>query len=329
MVEKIKSFYRGLIPQYIRKPIRDFRLEKEFHFDCEIEFYGAYKVILKHLGVTKILYPKRKMLNWSHGWYSDFFMDNAKYAYMACCYKYYNEPGRFNFVTRKSQENFLKERGYQNTKAIGMPIVYIPKESKVKRIPNSLLIMPGHSLESQKLETFEDEYVKLINSFKNDFAKVVVCIHPACIKNNQWISTLKAESFEIVNGFELSNTNTFYGIRDLMSQFEFMTTNACGSHIMYASYFGCKVSIMGKEPTYSVSVYNEEPNWANDPDKGPILESYEKVRLSNYKIHYPSLFVKHPRFAKENIELANYELGVDCKISTHQFNKVVKNHFEK
>jgi hypothetical protein len=36
----IKDLYRRLLPVAIRKPIRAWRLEREFHPDAEVEFYG-------------------------------------------------------------------------------------------------------------------------------------------------------------------------------------------------------------------------------------------------------------------------------------------------
>lgn len=325
IVEKLKSAYRAIVPLAIRKPLNDYRKEREFHYDAEIEFYGAYWVLKRHLRIKKLSYAMRKNLNWAHGWYSDFFMTNAKYPYMATCNNNYKEIGRFNFVTRKTQEDFLKMHGYSNVKSIGMPIIYIPQK-KIRQVQNSLLVMPGHSLESNKLTTFEEEYVELINSFRKEFKKITVCIHPACFINNHWVGTFKKNGYKIIKGVKINDKKAFYKLQNMMSQFEYMTTNACGSHIMYASYFGSKVSIIGKEPVFKLEDLYNVDSWRNEPDKSPIEESFNIVHLANYKIHYPSLFVDHPVNAILHKELADYELGVNNKITKQEFDEIASQY---
>jgi hypothetical protein len=323
-MDKLKSVYRQVLPERLRKIVKEFRLERQFHYDAEIEFYGAYANLVRYVGINKLNYKQRRNVNWAHGWYADFFMEKSIQPYMACCNINFKKDNRINFVTRKTQEQFLRQFGYENVKAIGMPIVYVPKkEYKLK--PNSLLVMPGHSLEGEKFETFEDDYLGLINSYRRDFDTITICVHPGCLKNGYWIEAFAKEGYKVIVGVGLSNLNSFQKLQKLMSEHEYMTTNCYGSHLMYASYFGSKVSVIGKEPTYQLDELLNSESWINEEDKSPIIESFNTVNMQNYKRYYPTFFVEHPLDAICHKEIADYELGVDQKIGKLEFDQIVGN----
>lgn len=321
-MEKIKKLYRLVIPQKIRSFIKKRRLEIEFHYDAEIEFYGAYKILKKYVGIKHLNYEKRKKINWAHGWYADFFIEKSEEPYMACCNIKYRDS--FNFVTRKTQEKFLWDKGFPNSKAIGMPIIYLP-EKKYQKLPNSLLVMPGHSLPGYEMETFEDEYVNSINSFRHEFEKITICIHPGCFYNGLWHKTFKKHGYNITKGVELCDLNAFPKLQKLMSEHEYMTTNSYGSHVMYASYFGSKVSIIGKVPDYKLENLLKNETWISEKNKKPIIEEFNTVTIMNYRKYYPSFFVEHPLEAISHKELADYELGVKHKINKLEFDQIVGN----
>jgi hypothetical protein len=261
-MEIVKYFYRKILPKKIREVIRFYRLEREFHFDAEVEFYGAYNNLRKYLRIKKLKYEVRKNINWAHGWYSDFFIENSNEPYMACCNNNFRKTERINLVTRKTQENFLRKHGFNNVKAVGMPIIYFPIKN-YHQIGKALLVMPGHSLEGETVDTFEDEYVNLINSFRSDFKKITICVHPGCKSNGYWINTFKKHGYKVITGVGLSDLYAFQKLQKVMSEHEFMTTNCYGSHVMYASYFGSKVSIIGKEPKYNLNDFLNDESWKN------------------------------------------------------------------
>lgn len=306
-MEALKKIYRTVLPKGIRQPIRQFRLEREFHLDSEIEFYGGYNILRKHNDFPYIPYPKRNKINWAHGWYSDFFFEAGEHPYFATCNIAAESPGVINLVTRNSQEKYLHRIGYPNSLAIGLPLVYIPKV-KMNRRNRSLLVMPGHSLENVKIETFEEAYVSLIDGYKKHFDLISVCVHPSCYRNGYWIDTFKKHGYPIIRGFEISNVRSFYQMQRLFSTFEFVTTNIYGSHLMYSQYFGAKTSVIGPEPQIDKSQYLNHPDWIHH-DPGPMEKINNIVTLENYRKHYPELFVSHPTEAICSDEKAKMELG--------------------
>lgn len=322
MLEKIKYAYRSLMPKSLRRIIRSWIVENKFHYDAEIEFYGAYEVLRQNLKVKKLTYPQRRNINWAHGWYSDFFMLYSQDPYFANCNIYYKVPGRVNFVTRKSQEQFLRDKGYPNSFAIGMPITYIPEKRVIKR-KSSLLVVPTHTMDGYEINTFEEEYAILIDSFKNDFDEIVVMIHPTCFKNDKWVNTFRRHSYKIIKGVRMESSNSFYRLRNIMSRFEFVTTNAFGSHMMYAAYFGAKVSIIGREMEHDPNEIEKDDNVRLAQDKSPFYESLRIVSTVNYRKHYPEFYVNHPRQAILQKEMADRELGVDCRVSKERFDELV------
>ena len=87
--------------------------------------------------------PRRYIINgiWQHGVFTPSALQNPKITI-------YNSPVSLDtlcLVAREDIKTALGELGYRNVQAIGMPINYLPNRN-LDRIPNSLLVMPTHSL---------------------------------------------------------------------------------------------------------------------------------------------------------------------------------------
>lgn len=318
----LRKIYRQLLPVSIRKPIRDWLHEKAFHYDAEVEFYGAYSLLLQHLNEKKSPYCTRKKINWQHGWYPDYYQEGSNDPFVITQNQAVTDYSHFNFVARKSEENKLHAMGITNSIAIGLPIVYTPFK-KIERIKGSLLVMPGHSLDYISLQTNEDHYLEYINSIKHLFSKITVCIHPSCLRNGYWINTFRNNGYNIVIGVEISNQNAFYRLRKYFSQHEYCTTNLTGSHIIYASFFGCKVSLIGPTPKLSIEDFKNSIHWRDKEDKDSLLHSFNKMSVPEFSIHYPEFVVENPIKARKNIDLAYYECGYDNKITNSQYAEVI------
>lgn len=319
----IKQLYKKIVPVSVRKPIRHWIHEREFHPDAEVEFYGAYDLLLKHLQEKKLPYAVRKKINWQHGWYPDYYQEDSSDPFVTTQNLLVSDLSYYNFVARKSEEKKLHTLGILNSMAIGLPIVYTPHK-KINRLKNSLLVMPGHSLDYISLQTNESEYVKYINSIRHLFSKVTVCIHPSCFRNGYWVKTFKDNGYDIVPGVEISNQKAFFRLQKYFSQHEYCTTNLTGSHIIYASMFGCKVSLIGPMPILEIEDFKNSIHWQDKEDQNSLIHSFNKMSVNEFSKQYPVFVVEHPKDALENIDLAYYECGYDNKITNKQYAQVLQ-----
>jgi hypothetical protein len=318
----IRSLYRAVLPRFIREPIRMWRYEREFHADAEVEYYGAYRQLCAHLKVPGVPYPLRKRINWQHGWVPDHLQEGSSDPFITVQHLKWDDPDRFNLVARKSEEKRLHDFGVPNAMAVGLPIVYTPKRV-FSRMKGSLLVMPGHSLDYISQQTREEEYVNFLDSIRNDFTSVTVCVHPSCERNGYWIKTFRSRGYRTVTGAEIKDMDSFSLLQRYFSEHEFCTTNTTGSHVIYASLFGCKVSVIGPEPILSLEDLENSMNWSGSSDKSGLLHTYDRMAVSIFKMHYPQFFVEHPRAAGRNVDLAIYECGHDNRMTPSQFREVV------
>ena len=106
----------------------------------------------------------------------------------------------------------------------------------------------------------------------------------------------------------------------LFKSFEFMTTNAIGSHVVYAAYCGCKVSIFGDYAEYSSEDYKDDPFY----NRFPFLLEHNLKYSSKKSIEnlFPYLF-SHPKEARIRIKWAEEELGKANKVSFEELGKLL------
>src|SRR5690606_17960431 len=94
--------------------------------------------------------------------------------------------------------------------------------------------------------------------------------------------------------------------------FEYMTTNALGSHVAYAAFSGCKVSIWGPYANYRLEDFKEltwyKKNWRKAPQ---VIESMSEQHVRN---RHPVLF-RDPWGAESRVDWASELLGLQHKRS--------------
>lgn len=282
--------------------------------ESEIYYYGFINVIESYCNTKK---PNSQSLPiWQHGWIPD---ERQIHPQAVLASENENKKQQF-FVARKSEENYLKINGYTNTKAIGSPLIYVPKP-QLERIPGSLLVMPVHSLAYTEHKHWKfKEYAEYIQSIRKKFSRVVACIHPSCIKHGYWAEEFREMGIEIVEGAEVHNKFALERIASLFSLFEYITTNGFGSHLAYAPFFGAKVSIAGPFTTYKKEDYSNAPFY----QKYPMLlgRTVEFSSKSNLKKIFPQFFVS-PEKASKHKSWAELQLGLENKLRPHEFKKVL------
>jgi hypothetical protein len=272
----------------------------------EVEYYGFASYLMKKLSLNALPESTSSL---RHGWMHEDF-------------KYPEEitmgiPQSKYLVGTEREVEFLNNKQIFNVKAVGVPFIYIDEEelSHIHRYKNSLLVMPPHSLPESSHEWKEEEYVSQILKLKNDFSEIVFCIHQSCLKKKLWISVLKKHSIPWIIGADALDNNSLMRMAKIFRSFEYVTTNAFGSHIAYAAYSGCKVSIYGtffefqKKDFQNVELYKIFPF---------LLDHIVKIFSQGYiKERYEDLFV-HPTKAKKRLKWSKKALGYEYKVSYKQ-----------
>lgn len=277
-------------------PLRDL-----FDVGWEPEYYGAIHNIAQQLNQKNIRPYAPK--TWLHGWQ---YMRPLKYINQVIGW---GDQDNIHFVHTEEQKNFCKKFRYKFVEAVGAPFMYVSKSINVKA-SNSLLAMLPHGLEQAELPFSCLEYLDTISTIKKNFEVVCVCVHPHDAKNINLTNKLLEYRLPYIIGAQANDKNSLVRMRSLFDSFEYMTTNTLGSHIPYAAFCGCKVSIYGKYPERSIEMFWKDP-WYKD--KKEQLE-YDVWGLSeNFaRLHYEFLF-QEPHQGLYLQDWAKSELGFKNK----------------
>jgi hypothetical protein len=231
------------------------------------------------------------------------------------------------FVYRQEEAEILKKAGLEPTMAIGSPAIYLP-EYKIKRIPNSLLIMPQHSLVGLALgsELDRKRYIESIIKYFDKFKLIAACISPSCLRNGYFIKELKKYGIHIISGAMTRDANALVRMKYLMQQFEYMTTNGWGSHLAYGLYYSMKVSVFGDQFKGEYDEILKDKSWkAIDSMKRKAVFENEYKQAQNFV----EPFIALPHQGIKNIELGQWLLGEINKKSPEELISLFEWHNEK
>jgi hypothetical protein len=268
-----------------------------FDVGWEPEYYGAIHNIAQQLN-QKYIRPYAPK-TWLHGWQ---YMRPLKYINQVIGW---GDQDDIHFVHTEEQKKFCKKFRYKFIEAVGAPFIYV-KKSPNKKFSNSLLAMLPHGLEQAELPPSCLEYLDIILAFKKNFETVCVCVHPHDAENQKVINKLLEYKLPYVIGAQANDKNSLVRMRCIFDAFDYMTTNTLGSHIPYAAFCGCKISIYGKYPERSIEMFSNDP-WYQD--KKQQLE-YDVWGLSEdfARSHYGFLF-QDPHRGLDLQDWAKSELG--------------------
>ena len=283
-------------------PVSDFTL-KPWGQSFGGDYYGALQVAADYCGLHEV--PPCFPGSWQHGIWPPWQQIQPEIVV-------YDAPRSTGcFVARQNEVTFLKAAGYRKVQAIGLPIIYT-QPSGLKRIPNSLLVMPTHSLASDVLMPSTEQYVREIASIKKRFDLVAACISAYCIDRGLWTTQFAEQGIDVIRGAGIADANALKRMRALFDSFEYVTTDSYGSHVFYALYFGAKVSIWGT-PT---PVFRE--NYLNDGGCAAYPEAIDKLLSEetkrNGEVYLGPLRVD-PWVGVQDVEVGKLMLGHDNKLS--------------
>jgi len=283
-------------------PVSEFRLMPWCEsFGCD--YYGALQRAADYCGLRQV--PPQFPGVWQHGTWPPWQKIRPEVII-------YNAPKSSRcFVARADEVAFLKTAGYRHVRAIGLPIIYT-KPSGLQRIPNSLLVMPTHSIASDVLVPSTEQYVREIVSIRKRFDLVAVCVSAHCIAKGLWGSQFAEQGIQVVRGAGLDDANALNRMRALFDSFEYVTTDSYGSLIYYALYFGAKVSIWGTATPVLRENVLRDGAWTPFPEAVDKLFSQETER--NAEVYLGPLRVA-PWIGVQNVAVTNSMVGHDNKLS--------------
>lgn len=287
-------------------------LEDQYNVKNVLGLYGSAGLAARYcrLKPAHLIFPGR----WQHGWLAPQWRLTPEYEFGEGELR----PDMKMWLAREDQAKFLQESGFPSAKAIGLPCTYVPR-SNAKRIPNSLIVVPTHSLDYTKHQWNFETYAQQISEFANDFDLVVAVIHKSCIKKNYWVKEFKERGIPIVEGAHTNDPSSLYRLEYLFSRFEYATTNAVGSHVAYSSLWGSKLSIVGTYAESSPEDYKNAPFYALYPNliKAALFAGSEKANRENF----PEFFLDHPSEAEQRIDWAKWQVGYDNRLSPSELRR--------
>jgi hypothetical protein len=267
----------------------------------EADYYGISYSIADELKLNRVL---RSFAYWTHGWiYAEPITSSREINCWA-------KPKDIVLVATQKEVDSLRLEGYHNVHAVGMPFIYT-KDADVVRHPRSLLVMPAHSGAQSSIETDEEAYILKLLELKSFFSEIVACIHSSCVVNNYWIPSLEKAGIPWILGASVFDRNSLKKMRTIFQSFDYMTTNTIGSHIPYASYCGCKVSIYSYT-RFTPESYEKDPWYQKNPDL--LWKQYEMCDENVLKQRFPQFF-KSPIDATTSQRWANQVLGEENRQS--------------
>lgn len=270
------------------------------------DYYGALQVAANYCGLHKV--PPHFPGSWQHGVWPPWWQVQPEIIV-------YDAPKSANcLVARKDEVAYLKAAGYRRVQAIGLPIIYT-HPSGLQRMPNSLLVMPTHTLASDVLRPSTKQYFLEIASIKDRFDVVAACVSPLCLEKGLWISEFTEKGIEVVRGAGIADTNALNRMRALFEKFEYVTTNGYGSHVFYALYFGAKVSIWGTPTPAPRENYLKDGGCSAYPEAIDKLLSEETKRKGE---EFIGPLRVDPWIGVQNVDLGKFMLGHANKLSPEE-----------
>ncbi len=277
--------------------------------DGWFDHYGALHAAADYAGFTL---PERYAVQaiWMHGAFGPWEMITPGTLVM-------NSPQAANWpvlVARADEADYLRGHGLPRVRAIGLPIAYVPPVETARR-PRSLLVMPTHTLNGARFPErgLFERYADEIKSIAGKFERVVVCVHPNCLRNGLWLQEFRSRGFNLVVGAQTGDRHALRRMRTLFAQFETVTTNGWGSHVPYALAGGAKLSIWGTRPVVdAATVLRLDSAWRADPASLAVARSEAVERQRREFLH---AFHLPPAAAVADQALGDWFLGTEHRIT--------------
>lgn len=263
-----------------------------------VDRYGFSTVLAKRCRRRVVL---RSFANWTHGW---FWHDEPTVKLLSCS----GLPRTVTIVVGNEKERTtLVEAGYKDVRIGGLPFAYVHCQN-VSRNENALLAFPSHSAESERMTDDQAAYMDYLETLKHDFEFVYVCIYYLDMGGAMHKAAL-ARGLRVIQGARPDDANSLLRMRTVLDSFGYVTSNAMGSHMLYALFAGCKFSFCGPMYSHGESVYlgGGNPHGHTTDYLHQLLELHSESYLRN---RFGRFFVNTPKMGIEDLPFAEDAIGM-------------------
>lgn len=273
----------------------------------EADFYGASHNLAIAL---KRKYIPRSYADWKHGWSGKLPLRYPSQLFFS------EDKSKCLLVHTSEQEKFLRERGYHNAHAVGMPFLYAMKSIQpLERRERALLVMPPHISKYASPNYDEMEYVDSLSVNAKQFNHALVCITGECEKQGRWRKSFEGAGYKVIVGADVFDANALNRMAMLFSAFDTVTSPDLGSHIVYAALSGCRISVFGKIDRAKKSDFLNEPYYQRHPE---VLELAFSDERRAFESVLRERFECQPQDAKTHVSWAANEAGLENMVDDSQ-----------
>jgi len=263
----------------------------------EVDRYGFSYLLANSMSRSHV---PRSFCNWVHGWI--WWSPESDYD-LGC----HNLPKDNSIVVvKKEQKILLDSLGYTKVYIDCLPFARTTSTGITRKV-NSLLSFLPHVGDDHPLEqSFINNYLDYLVTVKESFDEVFVCVFWAKGNEKSLLDDITKRGLKYVLGANPLDANALIRMRKLLDYFDYVTTSDIGSHIVYAAYTGCKVSICG--PYHSRYYAGNSMKVEHEPQE--YFDRMMKVSSFDWvKNNFSFLFCRHPKDAVEHVSWAKIEMG--------------------
>ena len=201
--------------------------------------YGFSSLVSTHLKYNRV---PRSFANWVHGWMWWSPQNLDEFGFQS------DPPYYTKIVSNKSQLQFLRNSGLHNIVAAGLPYAYhlasaSPDDPVVGKTSGTVVFVPDHSSESNKITLNILQYLDFIDSVRDSFLHISVLLYS--LDYAALAPVVVQRGYLPLLGADPKCPNSFPRVKAIFDSHEYVSTNVIGSHVLYALASGCRVSICG------------------------------------------------------------------------------------
>jgi len=151
-------------------------------------------------------------------------------------------PDPFFLWSERNLRN-AKEAGLQDRIVpLGAPFLYMPPvEAPIEPEPRSLLVMPAHGWEKNKVEHDFEQYARNVEEISRDFSSITVCLYWFEFREERYRKPFEARGYKVVTAGPRDNNPQFlYDLRKLLLKYEYISSNRVQTATFYALSLGRK-----------------------------------------------------------------------------------------
>jgi hypothetical protein len=158
---------------------------------------------------------------------------------------------RYYLAYNKRREGLIRDHLNKKVIVTSNPYVFYVEKNNIRLHNNAsgVLVFYTHSVVGIDVDYNIENYLKELEKISYKCGKLVVCMHMHDINKGYYKPLLEAGIPVITTGY----TSSYYFVDrffDIITRFEYATSNFGGSEIFYTTYIGVKYFIYGEYPKF-------------------------------------------------------------------------------